>query len=347
MAAYHAARRGLLVLLLDKQSFPRSKPCGGGLTPKTLRALPFDIAPAIKVRCQNLAISFNIAHEKELPPCGVICSMTTREIFDDLLRLKAMEAGATFRTCNSIQHVTQDERGVTLALTGQPPIRCRYLIAADGAKSAIRRLIHPHAVVSQVFALEGLAKPGLDTRILFDFFAVPSGYGWVFPKGDHLNVGIISFSRRIKLSRKQLLDYCRNRLGHNDLHDIVGHPLGIGPRYSSRSVGRVLFVGDAAGSVESLLGEGIYYAVTSGRAAGVSVSATLSPRIVRLCYWWKFLPQQLDLITSSVLRRLFYSFPSMCYGVIASPSFRRALAKGFVDGLRLDQILRRKALLRF
>lgn len=223
---------------------------------------------------------------------------------------------------------------------GGGTLRARWVIAADGAKSGVRRLLHKRPVVRQAFALEGLADLGADTAIHLDFFVVPWGYGWVFPKGDHVNVGICTFNRKVKMNRKELVEYCQAKLGHAHLRDVVGYPLGIGPGNGGLSVGRVLFVGDAAGTVEGLMGEGIHNAIYSGQQAAAAVIGGGPAWMVRRHYGVRMLRHWLDVRSTRNLALIFYRWPKVGFGWLSSPRFLQRLAHGFVRGLRLDRIVR-------
>ncbi|MFZ2587063.1 MAG: geranylgeranyl reductase family protein [Alphaproteobacteria bacterium] len=337
--AYDLAKAGKRVLVLDKAEFPRDKPCGGGLTPKTLKRLRFDVRAVVERECTQMVVSDRMEKVAALPDVGVVCSMVQRPAFDTFLLDKAVEAGAVFQVAE-VEGVVHDCDSVVVNTNGGGTERCRWLIAADGAKSGVRRLVHKRPVVRQAFALEGKARLGEDFATYFDFFVVSWGYGWVFPKGDHLNVGIGTFNRNVKISRKDLMAYCKAKLGHEELHDVVGHPLGIGPANGRWSVGRVLFAGDAAGTVEALMGEGIHNAVCTGQVAAKAVVGGGPAWWVRGRYWLGLRRHWLDVRSCRNLALLFYRWPRVGYFILSRPAFLSRLARGFVRGWRLDRIVR-------
>lgn len=195
-------------------------------------------------------------------------------------------------------------------------------------------------MVKQAFALEGKAPLSANQHMSFDFFAVPWGYGWVFPKADHANVGIITFNRKAKLNKHQLLAYTQRKLGHTHLTDIVGHPLGLGPGNGRRSKGRILFVGDAAGSVELLMGEGIHNAIMSGQLAAKATLSATAPWRVRLAYRWYMRPQTSDLTACHHLHHIFYRFPTFGYWALTRSRLMAALAHGFASGKTTHTIIK-------
>jgi geranylgeranyl reductase family protein len=339
-AAYDLAKAGKKVLLLDKEYFPRDKPCGGGLTIKTLKLLKVDVRAVLERDCSLMEITNKIKHKVIAPDLGPFCSMVQRPMFDTLLRDAAVDAGAIFKKIEDISIIKQSSNRVEISLTNGENISASYVIAADGAKSAVRRLVHPKKVVTQAFALEGKAPLADVKTVSFDFFVVPFGYGWVFPKGGHLNVGICTFNRKVKISRKELLDYCHAKLGHNNLAEVVGYPLGIGPNNGNLSIGRILFIGDAGGNVEPLLGEGIHNAIYSAQSSATALIKFKSPLFVNLFYWFRMQRQWMDIYTSSNLARVFYRFPKLGWFFLSQQWFLRRLIHGFTTGKRLDTSVR-------
>ena len=99
-------------------------------------------------------------------------------------------------------------------LTPGAHYRARFLVGADGASGQVRRLCAAGSWFSQGFALEvQTALPREEVDLTFDFASVSNGYAWIFPKGDHLNVGVYSLSSAASLTRSRLLSYVQNRLG--------------------------------------------------------------------------------------------------------------------------------------
>jgi flavin-dependent dehydrogenase len=133
------------------------------------------------------------------------------------------------------------------------------------------------------FAIEGVipyaaiaAEPPME--LLFNF--VEDGYGWLFPKGDHVNVGIYTRSDSVPLSKQRLLAYTRYRLGCDKVEDIKGFPLGFGGAGYRLRHPRIVLAGDAGGFAEPLLGEGIHNAIKTGQAAADAIT-DVEPGVAR------------------------------------------------------------------
>jgi geranylgeranyl reductase family protein len=182
-AAYRLAAGGASVLLVDKARFPRDKPCGGGLTYRAVRALPISVDPVVEDIVHRFELGLGYRRSFERRSDGPLCLMTQRRRLDDFLARAAQEAGADFRDGVRV------ELGERILVDGQP-VRADVVIGADGVNGITGRSIgtnHGHGV-----ALEGNAP--LDVRyrgkLVLELGVVPGGYGWVFPKGDHLNFGV-------------------------------------------------------------------------------------------------------------------------------------------------------------
>ena len=198
-----------------------------------------------------------------------------RSEFDRFNLEKVIEAGVAFEPECELTGIDEQSDNVRVTHT-RGTVTARYLIGADGANSTVRRMIGADASFFRGFALEGLvpyAAIGAEPVTEMFFGYIENGYGWVFPKGDHANVGIYTWDSNVKLSRAQLSAYVSERLHTGTLEHVVGFPLGFGAFDYAPERDRVILVGDAAGCVEPLLGEGIHNALRSGQAAALAIKA--------------------------------------------------------------------------
>ena len=155
--------------------------------------------------------------------------MTVRAEFDEYCLRKTMAAGACLRKIEGVRQILRCGDQVHL-LTPGAHYRARFLVGADGASGQVRRLCAAGSWFSQGFALEvQTAVPREELDLTFDFASVSNGYAWIFPKGDHLNVGLYSLSSAASLTRSRLLSYVKNRLGTDVLHGVTGQYLGSVP----------------------------------------------------------------------------------------------------------------------
>ena len=269
-----AERPRARVLLLDRERFPRDKSCGDGIAPNVLDVLgPLGAGDVIagwtslqrlELSCGRRTVSGRMAR-----PAWVI----PREVFDARLVDRAVAAGA-----HLVQHQVREVRVEAGAVVLDGRFRARVVVAADGAQSAVRSALAGPRRGRRAIALRGYA-PTAPSRASCQVIRYSEGrpqpsYAWAFDRGDGLsNVGygeLVSGGQRP--SRQLLLDQLEKLLpGTVDHADRWrGHHLplsGWGWR-AEQPDGPVLYAGDAAGLVNPMTGEGIYYAVATGALAG-------------------------------------------------------------------------------
>jgi geranylgeranyl reductase family protein len=211
----------------------------------------------------------------------MLFGLVNRPEFDHALVESAVQAGARVRTGVTVSRVEQhgpavpDRRTVAVVISGEEqPVLARAVVGADG--SAGRIGAHVGVKVDQVdLGLEAEIPVPQSVaedwagRVLIDWGPLPGSYGWVFPKGDTLTVGVIS-ARGEGAATKRYLDDFTARLGLSGFEPRIssGHLTRCRAEDSPLSRGRVLVCGDAAGLLEPWTREGISYALRSGRLAG-------------------------------------------------------------------------------
>ena len=260
--------------------------------------------------------------------------------------------------------------------TGPETLRAPILIGADGSNGQTRRLTegkfqgpglsvqnaadvpqHERSLdhgpstleppwYTRGFALEALvpydalpqALPGGDAPhdLVFDFSPIPGGYGWLFPKGDHINIGVGAFApadsdAQLKsVTRALLTEYTREKLGVALPKEVTGQHLGMGGHaYIPR--GRVLLTGDAAGLVDPLTGEGIHSAIISGQAAAAAILGTEND--VAAAYARHLAPLQETLAFSHRAAQAFYREPARGFRAMRLPFLRSLVLKTYADGV--------------
>ncbi len=350
-AAYDLAAAGLHVRLLDKVSFPRRKPCAGGLTMRTVRSLRYDISPVIERVAEDWVLGRRLERATRFPRHGPIVAMTVREELDRFCLERTLAAGASFERVDKLTAIERAGDGWTLRTT-DGPLRARWLIGADGANGVTRALLKPrrarrpgpieHGVAAE--ALVPVTDAGAyDMEIRLDW--VPRGYAWIFPKGQHLNVGVYARAPTRGLKRA-VIEFCRARLGHAlTPPEVFGHRVPLRGQNMSHTPGDALLVGDAAGLVDPLFGEGIYFAVASGQAAARAILEQARGEPDR--YARHRAPLDRDLRGWQRLADLFDARPRAAYRLFTLPPARHAIMKSTALGWTLSQTLRRLPTLPF
>jgi flavin-dependent dehydrogenase len=277
--------------------------------------------------------------------------MTRRAELDEYCLGKTIAAGARFRRIPAVQQVVGSGSSVDLYTPGET-FRARFLVGADGASGQIRRLCGQGSWFSRGFALEvQTPKPHEEVDLTFDFASVSGGYAWIFPKRDHLNVGIYCPTSAAGLSRSRLLAYVKEKLGIDVGDQVAGQYLGIGagecqteyvqPHFRHR----VLLVGDAGGFVDPLTGEGIYGALHSGQAAASAILAEIKGNATAAEAFAGFVSgYRQTLRFSSRAAVAFYADPGRGFRAMRLPFVRRTMVKTYTHGLNVKSLAMRIAL---
>lgn len=284
-AAHRLASAGASVILLDRARFPRDKPCGGGLTLRGVRQLPFSVDPVVEDVVHRIVLRLRFGPPAEVVSPEPVILMTQRRRLDAYLVERAGGAGADIRQGVRVRTASQDAAGVEVVCDGGERVRGRFLVGADGATGVARQAVGAPVEHNQAVALEGnVPYAEYDPtpyrgRALLEVGVIPGGYGWVFPKADHANIGVGGWLSEGPRLREHLARLCRvHGVAPERLRDIRGWRLPVRRAGTPLARGRALLVGDAAGLVDPLSGDGMFEAFTSSRLASEAVMDALSGR---------------------------------------------------------------------
>lgn len=284
-AARHLARGGIKTLLLEKEKMPRYKPCGGGVTSKVKNVLDVDFSPTVEDTIQRASVAFRDELRVPVQFNAPVGWSVMRDKFDALLAQEASKAGAEVRDSAPVKKIALDAKSVRVQVNGDTLV-AQAIVGADGANGMVARAVGLHSERELGAALE--AEMELPNESVehwrgiwhFDFGAVPWGYAWIFPKAEHLSVGVGGFpGGRNKVNFRALLNkyIASEPTLHNATHVALhGHTLPIGGAPRTVSAQRVVLVGDAANLVDPFSGEGIYAAIKSGKMAAEHILGCLA-----------------------------------------------------------------------
>jgi geranylgeranyl diphosphate/geranylgeranyl-bacteriochlorophyllide a reductase len=287
-AANDLARKGHSVLLLDRAG--RIKPCGGAIPPRLLRE--FDVPPALLVAKVDGARILSPADRRvDMPIAGGFVGMVDRDIFDGWLRERAAQSGATYRTGTFVR-LDRDPDATARVVYARAPdareasVRARMVIAADGALSMVaRQTIKGADKMRYVFAYHEIIRSPRDAEADFndkrcDVYyrgsLSPDFYAWVFPHGETTSVGTGSAEKGFSLRKAVAALRQLSGLDASQTIRREGAPIPLKPLKRWDNGRDVVLAGDAAGVVAPASGEGIYYAMLSGRLAGEAVAEALA-----------------------------------------------------------------------
>ena len=299
--AYRLARARARVLLVDKAHFPRDKPCGGGLTIRAVRQLPFSVEPVVEDRITRARCRLRYGPVIDRSSDRVLCLMTQRRRLDEFLVQKAVEAGAQFRDGVRIT-VESDTR---LTVDGEP-VEAAAVIGADGANGITAKSLGLAGGIVNGVALEGnlpyerLPRNGWRGMLVLELATVPGGYGWIFPKGDHVNVGVGGWGEEGPRLRRHLQVLCEHYgIELDELTNLRGHRLPMRRRETLLARACALLVGDAAGVLDPVSGDGIYEAFVTGRLAAEHTLSLLDGRADSLESYHDAVRRELDPLSSA------------------------------------------------
>lgn len=276
--ARRAAELGLSTLVLEKATFPRAKPCASGLSVRALAGLGAEIEAVVHDHVDTIRVDFGPRVSLRWQGAGRVLATTTRGELDPLLAGLAEDAGARFEFGRRVSEVVPNGAAVGVRV-GSDRLSARFVVGADGPWSTVRRSIgvrpprHGGAICVRAFPEDPVLLAPFHGVITFDLTAARRGYGWVFPKRDHLNVGVY---RQAPLSAglKSALDsfLARKRLDSWRCEGACAFPVPTDVRIGNVGRGLVVLAGDAAGMVDPITGEGITHAIASGRVAAEAIA---------------------------------------------------------------------------
>jgi len=324
------AEAGLKTLVIEKERFPRYKPCGGCLSIKTVRLLGFDLSPVIENTIYGAKFTYCSKDPFVIESEDPIAFLVMRDRFDQFLVNKALENGVAILEGEKVTRVEERDGGVEVELGKEKRLQCRYLIAADGPESIVARSLplppqrnHGNgiAVESEIPFDSSIHFPKKELHFVnLDFGRVPNGYGWVFPKKEWLSVGIGGMFRETKkMNPRQYfksflkgLDY----IPEGETAKIKGHPLpSFYDENQTVAQGRILLVGDAANLMDPLQGEGIYYAIRSGMLAGEAMAEWKKEGIAPSDFYQRAVHDDIcgNLKWALILSRFVFRFTKLAY----------------------------------
>jgi len=323
-AARTLAAAGLPVCLLDRSSFPRNKPCGGGISTRVLTRFPYleSALPRITTHTvSRLHLEGPDGHSTIIESDGPAALMIRRVEYDALLVSLAVEAGATLVPGVDIVQARQDAERVELVARDGRRFEGAIVVAADGVNSVIARRLGlnpgwpassvaidmmeetPRAALRDVDPSTLWVAYGYDarkshgssskahssesshSRLATSAKRAPEGYAYIFPKRDHVNIGIgyvlSHYRQAIDAAPYELqrgfISRLRDRgvvVGDSVKQNFTPFLIPVGGPLRETGRGRVLLAGDAGGFVNAFTAEGIYYGMVSGELAARAILET-------------------------------------------------------------------------
>jgi geranylgeranyl reductase family protein len=341
------ARAGAGVLIIEKEALPRPKTCAGGVTTRAAALLDFDISELAEAVPDVYRFSYRLGEPEFKIWDKPLVRTVTRARFDHLLARKALDEGVTLRDGVKVTGVEYwDGRAVVHTPTGD--YRARVLAGADGATGVVARSF-PHPLACDMSAgmeAEVFVEPAKLAEwkgmLAIDYGDHLHGYRWVFPKADHLSVGScgpLRYATRFRKHITEMLDKlfqpCRVERLRSALVPIHTSPGGL-------VNGPALLLGDAAGLVDAMTGEGIYYALKSAQLAAPPILQYLSGGDPDLAGYDRAIAEEVipDLQISHTLANLTASLPQLTWKVMVDNPLAWSAACRVLSGETRFSVLR-------
>ncbi len=311
-AAYFLGRADQQVLVLEKEALPRYKACGGGVPKSVFRRFPFPFDEVVESEIAAVRFSYSGRREVTFPLPAKPVAMVMRDRFDAFV---LSQARAEVRDSTTVVGVVEERDKVRVSTADGQELAARYLLGADGANSVVARALGLRqrkvlgAAIEAEVQVDGQTLAEYAQTALFEFGAVPGGYLWIFPKKEHLSVGIAVFGKS-RADLRGILKREMSRFGIElDGTPLHAHPLPVHWYHERLATERTLLVGDAAGLVDPFLGEGIRYAVHSARLAAEAIAKD------EVRAYTPGVQQEIgaSLRRARWLARLFYGLPRLCF----------------------------------
>lgn len=276
--AFYLAQKGIRVCIIEKETLPRYKTCGGGFVFRGRKDLPIDISEVVEREFFDVETFFGKDLHFTVSRKDPVITMIMRDTFDHLIVKKAQELGVDLLEGHKLLKIDQQENFV-ISETSQGTIQSKFLIAADGVLSPTAKLAGwTKETRNLIPALEYEVKvpqedfDRLSKTVRFDIDAAPEGYGWCFPKKNHLSLGILTTRKK----RINLKEYYREYLKVLGITEILeeqqhGFQIPLSSRTDGFVKGRTFLIGDSAGFAEPITAEGISNAIYSGKLAAEAI----------------------------------------------------------------------------
>ncbi|MBW4651224.1 MAG: geranylgeranyl reductase family protein [Kastovskya adunca ATA6-11-RM4] len=344
-AAYHLAKRGHSVLVLEKEALPRYKPCGGGVSPAVQAWFDFDLTPAVSLKTNTLRYTWKMGDpvEAKLNTLEPIW-MVRRDVFDHFLIQQAQKQGAELKDNTEVTGIEfKSDRWQVNTANG--PVEGRYLIAADGAKGPMAKWLgfkERKRRLAGALEAESPASSPVDPTIHFDFGLVKNGYIWNFPKADGYSLGIGTFRGGEAQDLKKLLAEYGQMFGIDlKMSKQYGHPLCLWDGDQKLHTQNAVLAGEAACIVDPFTAEGIRPSMFSGLKASEAISQALGGDRDALEKYTQVISEEwgTDLVWAQRLSGVFYRVPGVGYRVgIKRPSATERMGKVLCGELRYSDV---------
>ncbi len=322
--AYELGKKGIGVLVLEKEKLPRYKCCAGGVTSKAAKLLDFDISGVVEDVIYELSFTFKLGSPYLGQHGQPLIYTVMRDVFDHFLVKRAQQLGAVLIDGQKVTQIQVSADWVEISTTDNI-FRSRLVVGADGAYSVVARELgmggsseYLVGIESEVIVPEEeLAK--WKSRVHIDLGCIPGGYAWVFPKRSHLSIGagyLVSKARGLNRRYQKFL--ISLGIGSYTIARSSSHLIPTCTKGRFVWQDKALLLGDAAGLADPLTGEGIYNAIQSAQLAAPVVENFLLGSGGGLQDYQQIVERKIisELRIARTLSKLFVRFPRLAFKML-------------------------------
>lgn len=321
--AQELAKKDISVVLLEKESLPRYKCCAGGLSVRAAKLLNLDISQVVENEINGATITYNgdrPYHRQYREPVGYT---VMRDKFDQLLARQAEIAGAVIFQAHKATGIIMEDEGVRV-YTAAGEFSSKFVVGADSGRGLVSSALAFKREISNVVTIESeiivteKIRQKWHSQITIDLGRL-HGYAWVFPKSDHLSIGIGCHGLKPKGLKRHYEEFLNSlQLGPYSIVKQSGALIPICKGKFSAVRGRAALVGDAAGLADPLTGEGIYNAILSAKLAAPVIERSLRQGAPELFEYQTALEQEIlpNLKVANFISNVFFKVPSISFGIM-------------------------------
>lgn len=322
--AYELAKRGIGVLVLEKEKLPRYKCCAGGVTSKAAKLLDFDISEVAEDVIHEVSFTFNLGSPYLGQHSQPLIYTVMRDVFDHFLVQRAQRLGSVLMDGQKVTQIQVSADWVEIS-SADNIFRSRLVVGADGAYSVVARELGMERSIEYAVGIESeivvpeeeLAK--WKSRVQIDLGCIPGGYAWVFPKRNHLSIGAgchASKTRHLNRHHQKFLNSLS--MGSYTIARSSSHVIPTCTKGRLIWQDKALLLGDAAGLTDPLTGEGIYNAIQSAQLAAPVIENSLLRGKVGLQDYQQIVEKKImsELRIARKLSKLFVRFPHLAFRML-------------------------------
>lgn len=272
-------KNGISNCIIEKKQFPRNKTCGGLVSNKTISVLE-EIFPKVSERLDDVALErtskVSLVNREESSADFAVkydFYVVERKTFDNCLleEYKSLD-GIVFE--NETDYSIDFSKN-NIVLSDGRTIKYKYLVFADGANSTVHKFFNIKRKSMGIGVEAYIPKQDKDfSKIIIDFGNIKNGYAWIFPAGDNVCIGLGEKYNQKDDYVGKLKEYLITFGASSEDIKIKGAFLPYGKTFSQKKTPEnVLLIGDAAGFTDPIYGEGLYFAILSGKIAAESINS--------------------------------------------------------------------------